>query len=188
MTNELLGLIMDCVVLIFLGATIMYAYRLSKSLQDFRSHRSEFDSVIANLISSIDQAERAIRTLKNTSAQEASELKRLIDQSKSLSEELSIINAASESMAKRLERVAEENRKIVRPDKNDKISSPLEDYKSTLKKVSKPSEDKDLPSFMIHDKVPQNDDDLQSQAEKELLAALRSNKRKITRSGEGGPS
>lgn len=171
MSNEILSLIIDCVVLIFLGATIFYAYRLSKSLQDFKAHRSEFDSVIANLIASIDKAERAIGTLKQTSAQETTELQKLIDQAKTLSGELAIINQASESMAGRLENLAEKNSKIARGEEN---------HTSSRKSSSSPKpQEADIPSFMIKDKPEEQDEkQVQSQAEKELLAALRSNKRK----------
>lgn len=175
MSSEILALIMDCVVLLFLGVTIIYAYKLTKSLQDFRAHRSEFDSVIANLISSIDKAERAIHTLKQTSAQEAGELERLIEQAKILSGELGIINQASEGMASRLENLAE---------KNSKIARGADDFEVKPKKSSQKvkTKESDMPSFMIKD-VDEREEHLQSQAEKELLAALRGNKQKPAKRG-----
>lgn len=172
MSSELFSLIIDCVVLVFLGATIFYAYKLSKSLQDFKAHRSEFDSVIANLIASIDKAERAIGTLKQTSAQESNELQRLIDQAKTLSGELAIINQASESMASRLENLAEKNSKIVRGEPS---------ATSTKKSRPKPLQEPDIPSFMKKEVAAMQDagePNLQSEAEKELFAALKSGKKK----------
>lgn len=163
MSSELFSLIIDCVVLLFLGATIVYAYKLSKNLQDFKAHRSEFDSVIANLIASIDKAERAIHTLKQTSAQEGGELERLINQAKSLSDELKIINETGESLAGRLEMLAEQSSKITR-------DKPL---------PKRSAQEPDMPSFMKKPKSDEQEDShLQSQAEKELLSALRSNKKK----------
>ncbi len=183
MNSDLFALIMDCVVLVFLGATIFYAYRLSKSLQDFKAHRSEFDSVIANLIASIDKAERAIGTLKQTSAQETMELQRLIDQAKNLSGELSIINQASESMAGRLESLAERNGKIAR---GEDTITPNREKAPNKKTDNKNQDNSDMPSFMMKGQGEvsnQGKENLQSQAEKELLAALRSNKRKPSRGG-----
>lgn len=184
MSNELFSLVMDCVVLIFLGATIFYAYRLSKSLQDFKSHRSEFDSVIANLIASIDKAERAIGTLKQTSAQETNELQRLIDQAKTLSGELAIINQASEGMATRLENLAEKNSKIAR---GEDIYEPQRKRATTGTVKSKVKESPDIPSFLIKDKAGNPDmqetEKFQSEAEKELFAALKGNKRNINKKG-----
>lgn len=181
MSSELFSLIMDCVVLTFLGATIFYAYRLSKSLQDFKAHRSEFDSVIANLIASIDKAERAIGTLKQTSAQETTELQRLIDQAKTLSGELTIINQASESMATRLENLAERNSKIARGEETTSARPTPPKQKATAKQRKA-----DIPSFMIKDQddsTPEDNEALQSEAEKELFAALKSNKRKVNKGG-----
>lgn len=111
MSGNLIALILDILVLGFLGATIVFVYRLSESLKEFKKHRREFDGVIADLLSSIDQAERSVQTLKNVGAKESAELERLIDQSRSLADELKIINETGENMAKRLEKLAEENRK-----------------------------------------------------------------------------
>jgi chromosome segregation ATPase len=113
MIDAYLSVLMDLIVLVFLGATIFYVLRLSVSLNEFKAQRREFDNVITNMISSIDQAERTVHSLKQTGAQEAAELEKLVGESKALAEELKIINEASESMAKRLENLAETNRKAV---------------------------------------------------------------------------
>ena len=232
MNSELIALLLDIVILVFLGATIFYVLRLSKSLEAFKSHRREFDNVITSLLSSIDQAERSVQALKQASAQEAGELQGLITQSKAISEELKIINEAGEGMAKRLEQLAEKNRVAVqssRPamkssnnalrnraynsqhdNKHGKIvdKDDHRDYTSTLKNVETFEDELDMPSFMIQDRDiadldaledhldssvsndafigddDQNDvmpEDLQSQAEKELLDALRASKSDITR-------
>ncbi len=170
MSGELISLILDVVILGFLIATIFYAIRLSKSLSDFKAHRREFNGVITSLLSSIDQAERSVHSLKQVSVHEAAELERLIKQSKLMFEDLQIINEAGENMAKRLEKLAEENRKIAQKshrsfgDNDDgKIHSKVpfksksrskKDYKSTLKAVDK---DDNMPSFMIQDREFDND-------------------------------
>ncbi len=232
MSTELISLLLDIIILFFLGATIFYVLRLSNGLNDFKLHRREFDNVITSLLSSIDQAERSVQTLKQAGAKEAGELESLIMQSKSISEELKIINEAGEGMAKRLEVLAEKNREAVqasRPsikpperalrkntysqsDNENKISSHIDmdkerDYTSTLKSVERADDDLDMPSFMIQDRDiadlgeledhldasvsndafisddDQNDvmpEDLQSQAEKELLDALRASKSSVS--------
>ncbi|MFP4387119.1 MAG: DUF6468 domain-containing protein [Alphaproteobacteria bacterium] len=112
MSNELASLLLDVVVLILLGTTIYYVVRLTKGLQDFKKHRQEFDSVIANLLASIDQADQSVRSLKTVSAQEAGRLEVSVAQARALCDELKIITEAGESMAKRLEKLAETNRRI----------------------------------------------------------------------------
>lgn len=232
MNSELIALLLDIVILIFLGATIFYVLRLSNSLNAFKAHRREFDNVITSLLSSIDQAERAVQTLKQASAQEAGELESLITQSKDISEELKIIHEAGEGMAKRLEKLAEKNREAVQMSRSavhssnntlrKKVYNPQHDsrpnnhvdrddqrdYTSTLKNVEKSEDDLDVPSFMIQDRdiadldaledhldssvsndafIGEDDqmdvvpEDLQSQAEKELLDALRASKGNVSR-------
>lgn len=113
MSSEIFGLILDVFVLIFLGAMIFYAMRLSISLNAFRTHRQDFDKIVSSLVGSVAQAERAIAALKETGEKEAGQMQQMIREAKALSEELQIINAAGESMATRLEKLAERNRKIV---------------------------------------------------------------------------
>ena len=156
MSNDLLSLLLDIVILILLGATIFYVSRLTRGLEDFKKHREEFDSVIANLLASIDQADHSVRMLKKVSAEEANRLEQSVKQATALSEELSIISETGESMAKRLEKLAETNRKLVQPSQSslftkkkrsesysaanareedtDKISSPVHRDKDNIKK------------------------------------------------------
>lgn len=116
MSNTLLSVGLDIIVICFLSATIFFVLRLYKSLNEFKVQRKQFDSVIRNLLSAINQAERSIQTLKDVSTTEAAALEKLIEQSKALSEELSIINGTGESIANRIEQLAEKNRKIVNAD------------------------------------------------------------------------
>ncbi|PCI56059.1 MAG: hypothetical protein COB36_04505 [Alphaproteobacteria bacterium] len=182
MSGELIALVLDIIILCFLGATIFYVMRLSKNLNTFKAHRREFDNVITSLLSSIDQAERAVQTLKQASAQEAGDLENLIRQSKAMSEELKIINEAGEGMAQRLEKLAEQNRvaaqmlhpsgqsftkNVSRVPTHKRQEDPVrdgrkQDYTSTLKNVAKSEEDVAMPSFMIQDRDIADLDTLES--------------------------
>ncbi len=191
MSNDLVSLLLDILILILLGTTIFYVIRLTKGLKDFKEHRQEFDSVIANLLASIDQADHSVRILKKVSAEEAAHLEQSIIQAKALSDELRIITEAGESMAKRLEKLAETNRKIVQPGQGtlfskkkrnesynneesaDKISSPVHrdksekkktgSYDAILKRVKKEEGENrnDLPSFMVRNNDYEDMDDLE---------------------------
>ena len=187
MSSSLVSFSLDIAVLIFLAATIIYVIKLTKSLNDFKAHRREFDGVIANLLSSIDHADKSVKALKEVSEGEDAELSALISQSKVMSEELGIINETGEAMAKRLEAAAESSRKT--PIKSSPLSSRRNakqvDYASKLKNIRKPVDDEELPSFMIHDEQALNIDELvddgdfkglKSQAEQELFAALNTSK------------
>lgn len=187
MSNTALTTGLDIIVITLLAATIFYVLRLYKSLNEFKAQRKQFDNVIRNLLSAINQAERSIQTLKAVSTTEAAALEKLIMQSKALSEELNIINGAGEGIANRLEQLAEKNRRIVKPDMDQKRTPVTkeragsgravaghekaaskknkEDYAKTLKKIAIRKNDtpdlseKDLPSFMISTNNADNDQD-----------------------------
>ncbi|MCB1783226.1 MAG: hypothetical protein KDI13_04465 [Alphaproteobacteria bacterium] len=112
MSAEILGLVFDILILVFLGATIFFAMRLSGSLNAFRAHREDFDKMIGDLNNAVRQAQQSILNLKETGEHETSELRQLVRESRALSEELQIINEAGENMARRLEELAEKNSKI----------------------------------------------------------------------------
>ncbi|MCL4679321.1 MAG: hypothetical protein KJ017_12095 [Alphaproteobacteria bacterium] len=255
---DVLALLLDMLIVALLGATIFFAMRLYSSLSSFREHRDDFEHVVAKLISSIGQAEQAMKNLKNTGTQEAQNLEELIRHAREMTEELRMVNEASGNMANRLEELAEKNRKIVEgfdartPYKAPRVSRPHEDdeddeplvpvsaapspvatkpsavavkvpapantshakpaAKQTAPKESAP--DASFPSFFIRDReydeasalepaldsrrgfvdVFEEDEDeeespipaaLQSQAERELYAALQKNKRKAANGGQG---
>jgi len=207
MTTEILGLVLDIFVLIFLGVMIFYAFRLSNSLNAFREHRSEFDEVIGDLNAAISKAEHSIENLKRNSAQEAADLNELIRKSRNLANELKDVNAVSETMASRLEALAEKNSKLAQAEKNFVPDyEPAPQPKPSTWKPPKAKEklpekqDRDIPSFMIRDpefetmgrledrleSAVSNDEEdenydmpenLKSQAERELFDALRKSKK-----------
>ena len=102
-----LGLILDITILICLVFTIYYALKLSDSLKRFRVHRKEFDQVIAELSRNIDLAQGAIRGLQNASHTSGRELGAILDESRLMIEDLRLVNQASDSLAERLEGLAE---------------------------------------------------------------------------------
>ncbi len=160
MSNDLASLLLDIVILVLLGATIFYVHRLTQGLAKFKQHRQEFDSVIANLLSSIDQADHSVRMLKKVSMEEANRLEEYVTQAKALSEELKIITESGEGMAKRLEKLAETNRKIIQPSHGAMFSRKNQRrYDATLKHVEKKEtgEEQDLPSFMKKNTSVQKD-------------------------------
>lgn len=130
---EVLALLLDMLIVGLLGATIFFAMRLYSSLSSFREHRDDFEHVVSKLIASIGQAEQAMKNLKNTGTQEAQNLEDLIRHAREMTDELRMVNEASGNMAKRLEDLAEKNRKIVEgfdartPYKAPRISRPHED-------------------------------------------------------------
>lgn len=104
--NMPLSIIMDMILLCALAITIVYAIRLSQSLNAFKSQRNEFRALFAELTQHIDKAYSTLDALKNTGDQSAAELQEAVNEARYMLDELQIVNVASENLAKRLERAA----------------------------------------------------------------------------------
>ncbi len=182
----LLGFFLDILILCCLGAVIYYAMRLSRSLNNFKSHKSEMDALISKLTMNITQAQQAIDGLKSTGGAAGKELQGLIDESRMLFDELQIMNQAGNSLAERLENLAGQAKPS---DKGNLSLSSIVELSGEGKHAS--VEVAELP-FSIQDRdfeesaaSPLSDDnwsdgeqdlgipdELQSQAERELFRAL----------------
>ncbi|MCD8570268.1 MAG: DUF6468 domain-containing protein [Alphaproteobacteria bacterium] len=181
-----LSLIMDVIVLAALAVTIYYAVRLSRSLSVFRQYRHEFSNVLAQLSKNIDQANAAILGMKEASRSSGEHLQELIDQARLLTDELNLINQAGDSLAGRLENLAEKNRKIVKGqdianDSPDYEKKPRNGHKNGSTKAARADSITDEEkAFFIQDRDFGDDlmdeagipEELQSQAERELYMAL----------------
>ena len=105
-----LGLVLDILVLLCLGVTIFYASKLSIYLNSFRKSREDMDRFIKKLSKDITHAEQVVETM-NVSAQETVErLQSLVQEAKFLSDELRFMNETGDSLANRLEKLAESNK------------------------------------------------------------------------------
>ena len=182
MDTEYIKLILDVMILAGLGGFIYYALQLSRALNAFRAHRNEFDGIMKNLTKHIDDAQIAVNELKETSKDSGDNLEKLVKDAQFLADELQLINETSNSLATRLENLAERGRKSLEIDDEH-----MGENVSSISKRRKPKVDDD---FMIHD--PDFDDGLDvddfvdddpeieklsSAAEKELYKALKKNKK-----------
>lgn len=110
MSGMMLGL--DIIIIGMLGATIFYAVRLSKHLSVFRSNRGEMERLIRELSTQITRAQEGITVLDEMSSTQGDDLRKLIAKAQGLCDELEIMTQAGDSMAGRLETLAERNREI----------------------------------------------------------------------------
>lgn len=105
-----LGLVLDILVLLCLGVTIFYASKLSVYLNSFRKSREDMDRFIKKLSKDITHAEHVVESM-NVSAQETVEkLQSLVHEARFLSDELRFMNETGDSLANRLEKLAESNK------------------------------------------------------------------------------
>ena len=176
MSFELLSTVLDVAVMVALIGTIYFALRLSKSLNNFRAHRNEMKSIIAELSKNINEAQSAIEGLKATSNIAADNLDDVLHDSRRMAEELKLINETSESLAKRLEGVAS---KSTHHERSSEIEE--EEYYDEMEAANTDERPPKPPSFFIQDREfdeghhSEAEDDFISEAERELLQALKQN-------------
>ena len=179
MEMNALSLILDVAVLAALAGTIYYAQRLSRSLTNFRAHRNEMKTLIAELAKNINDAQDAIDGLKATSNKAADNLDDVLHDSRRMGEELKLINETSESLANRLEGLASKSSQNYTPDtalEEEYFDEPLaaNTDNDSAGEVIEP------PSFFIRDQEFEADDETEefiSEAEKELMEALKGGKK-----------
>lgn len=179
MSLTLLSTVMDFAVMAALIGTIYFALRLSKSLNNFRAHRNEMKALIAELSKNINDAQGAIEGLKATSNIAANNLDDVLHDSRRMAEELKLINETGENLANRLENLAAASASSY------ERSSDIEDeeYYEELEAANTDDGPPQPPSFFIQDRdfeeedAQDGNDDFISEAEKELLQALKQNKK-----------
>lgn len=108
-----IGFVLDGLILVFLSVTIFYAARLSLFMKYFRDGREGMKILIRDLSVTIDKAEQSIATMKAYAQQNEQEMREIIKESKFLSDELRFMNETGDSLANRLEKLADRNRELV---------------------------------------------------------------------------
>ena len=144
-----LELIINVLIIVLLVPTIIYAYRLNKNLTILRENQNSLSRLIASLNDATIKAENSIPKLKNATEISSQNLKDVVDNAKSLKDDLTFINERADNLADRLENVIHDGRNL----KNNQIKQEKEQSVS----------------------VAENENiDNRSLAEMELLKALRS--------------
>ena len=169
------GLFLDLIVIVLLGATIFYAMRLTRYLEQFRSNRSDMERLIRDLSMQITRAQEGIGTLDTLAKESSDELRGLLNKGRAMTDELQLITEAGDSLATRLEQLSMRARTG-----EDPYESPARDA-PVFSAPARPSPSSSSPSaslFTIRDPDFEHDDDglddgLGSQAEKDLARALR---------------
>jgi hypothetical protein len=184
---EMIGLVMDFLLLLFLGAMMFFAWSLSKNINVFRKSRKELDKLVQDLSRQIEKADTAVAGLKNSARDAGRGLQDLVNEAKALSEELQIMTESGDNLAGRLERLAERNRDIAeRIERAGGTSAGLVVKEPALPRPQEQKRAPVGPSFAIRDRdietgdddsdfTDEIDDGVHSRAERELLEALKKN-------------
>ena len=146
-------LLINLAIIGLLVPTIIYAYRLNKSLNILRQNQSSLAKLVEALNEATFKAENSIPKLKSVTEHSSEDLKEVVDCAKELKDDLLFINERADNLADRLENVIRDGRGI---------------KEETVVKNA-------VPKFEA--RPPKNDfsiEDSRSEAEMELLKALRS--------------
>jgi hypothetical protein len=189
-----LSLILDVVVLVLLGLTIVYAARLSLQLRRLRDSRSDLDKIVRDLVKNVDRADRAIAGLKEAARDSGVELQDAIDKALAISDELQLITDSGDRLASRLEALVDSARPTL--NKGAAAAAPAAkpaetqaSYAQHLRKLDAAEEKAAKTNFAIRDpdaergidplqdKVALEDDGsgqgLYSEAERDLFRAMK---------------
>jgi hypothetical protein len=101
------GLFFDVAVLAALGAAIFYCFRLSGQINRMRADRKEFETLIRSLDAAAARAGAVIRSLKEDAIVGSDTLQDKLNKSRAMCEELEIMIQAGDSLASRLQTLAE---------------------------------------------------------------------------------
>jgi hypothetical protein len=170
------GLLLDILIIILLGATIFYAMRLSKYLEQFRSNRSDMERLIRDLSMQITRAQEGISTLDQLTKDNSDELRSLLIKGRGLADELQIMNEVGDNLASRLEMLSSSAR-MGAQEQSRETGKPV--FAAPTRQKAEPAQTGASALFSIRDPDYDDDDDtkaLSSKAEKELARALKKQK------------
>jgi Domain of unknown function (DUF6468) len=104
---------MDAGLLALLAATVFLAFRLNMNLKHFKDSRFEMEGLVNRLTTNVERAEKAIAGLQVAARNSGADMDKKIKESKFLLDELKFMNDAGNSLASRLEKIAETNRALI---------------------------------------------------------------------------
>lgn len=180
MSGPVFSLILNGTILVLLAATIFFAARLSLNLRDFRASRKDLDQLVRDLAAHVTRAEGAIAGMRETAQEAGRDLQEIVNEAKTLSEELQLMSEAGNSLAGRLEKLAERNGRLAGLPPDDGFAAPS--------RAKEPAggfaiRDPEFEAGMGGDDTFAGDDEaddgaFQSRAEKELFEALQGRQNK----------
>ena len=122
-----LELIINIIIIALLIPTIIYAYRLNKSLSELRQNQKSLAQLVSALNEATFKAENSIPKLKSATVHSSEGLKEVVDSAKELKNDLLFINERADSLADRLENVISTSRTIKPAEELSPITNPAND-------------------------------------------------------------
>ena len=109
----MLGMAIDILLLLILGVTMFFGLRLSRQFSEIKADQARLATLVGQLNEASKRAEGAVASMKKTAIETSEQLQGRIGKAQALSEELEIMIEAGDSLAERLQHIAEDSRKSV---------------------------------------------------------------------------
>jgi hypothetical protein len=106
MTGEMVGIVLDILIIGLLGATIYSAYILNKRLDMIRKGRAELEALVRGFADATQRAEAGVTTMKRLANDTGEQLLKQIDRARALRDELQIMIETGDSLCSRLDSAA----------------------------------------------------------------------------------
>lgn len=152
-----LELIINLIIIALLVPMIIYAYRLNKNLTILRQNQNSLAKLVQALNEATFKAENSIPKLKSVTEHSSEGLKEVVDNAKELKDDLMFINERADNLADRLEHVIRDSRGLKADQPLPAASAFAAGGNTRKSSVGEPPLE-----------------DVRSEAEMELLKALRS--------------
>lgn len=155
-------MMINLIIIGLLIPTIIYAYRLNKNLTLLRENQNSLAKLVNALNDATFKAENSIPKLKSVTEHSSEDLKEVVDSAKNLKDDLLFINERADNLADRLENVIRDGRGLKETKAAPLAHEPIYEKKSFFAKAAAARSE----NFEVEDS--------RSEAEMELLKALRS--------------
>ena len=106
----MIGQVLDIVIIVLLGATVIYCYQLSRKLTVLREGHAELQALIVKFDSAAARAESNLKSMKNIDLANVRTVSAANDKAGALADELSVMISAGDRVAGRIETVMREVR------------------------------------------------------------------------------
>ncbi len=103
----------DIILLVILAVTMFFGLRLSRQFSEIKADQARLEVLVGQLNEASKRAEGAVASMKKTAVETSEQLQGRIGKAQALSEELEIMIEAGDSLAERLQHIAEDSRKTV---------------------------------------------------------------------------
>lgn len=110
MNANLLQIMIECGLVVLLGATLLRAWRLERALGALRRDRGALGALVEGFRGAAEAAEQSVARLRQTGTETGRDLARRIEHAGALREDLGFITTRAEETADRLEQLVREAR------------------------------------------------------------------------------